>query len=125
MAPRGALGQETRPGTRIERRPLFPGHGAQSLIALKLVVLHLPPEKSEISPYSWAPCLWQLSSFLDQWARAKEAESSRGEEEVWIVEIMAVAGRKMTWSGQAKVGVEEEEAWIVTSPARPSPIRPQ
>ena len=124
MAPRGALGQETRPGTRIERRPLFPGHGAQSLIALKLVVLHLPPERSEISPHPWAPCLWEPSSFSDRWARAEEAKSIGGEEEVWIVEIMAVIEWKATWSGQAEAGVEEEEAWIVTSSMRPSPVSP-
>ena len=83
------------------------------------MVLHLPPERSEISPHPWAPCLWEPSSFLDRWAWAEEAESIGGEEEVWIVEIMAVIEWKATWSGQAEAGVEEEEAWIVTSPVGP------
>ena len=44
------------------------------------------------------------------------------------MEMMAVVGWKTTWSRQAEVGVEEEEAWIVTShdkglrtPKSPSP----
>ena len=48
-----------------------------------------------------------------------------GEEEVWIVEMTAVMGWKMTWSAQAEAGVEEEEAWIVTSLAHPSSVNPQ
>jgi len=36
------------------------------------------------------------------------------------VEMMAVIGWKTTWSEQAEAGVEEGEAWIVTSPACPS-----
>ena len=88
-------------------------------------MLHLPPERSEISPHPWAPCLWEPSSFLDRWAWAEEAESSGGEEEVWIVEIMAVIEWKTTWSGQAEAGVEEEEAWIVTSSVHPSLVGPQ
>ena len=48
-----------------------------------------------------------------------------GEEEVRIVEITAVMGWKMTWSAQAEAGVEEEEAWIVTSLAHPSSVNPQ
>ena len=47
------------------------------------------------------------------------------EEEVWIVEMMAVVGRKKTWFGQAEVGVEEEEAWIMTSSVHPSLVGPQ
>ena len=93
------MGQEARPGARIERRTLFLGHGAQSLITLKLVGLHLPPKRSEISPHPWALCLWQPFSFLDRWARAEEAESIGGEEEVWIVEMMVVVRWKTTWSG--------------------------
>ena len=120
MAPRGALGQEAKPGARIKHQPLFLGHGAQPLITLKLVGLHLTPERSEISPHPWASYLWQPSSFLGRWARAEKAESIGGEEEVWIVETMAVVGRKTTWSGQAEAGVEEKEAWIVTSPMHPS-----
>ena len=84
--------------------------------------LHLPPERNEISPHPWAPCVWQPSSFLDRWACVEEAESIWGEEEVWIVEIMVVIEWKTTWSGQAEAGVEEEEAWIVTSPMHPSPV---
>ena len=110
MAPCGALGQEARLGAQIECRSLFPGHGAQSLIALKLGGLHLPPERGEISPHPWAPCLWQPSSFLGRWARAKKVESIRKEEEVWIMEMMAVIGWRTTWSGQAEAGLEEEEA---------------
>ena len=34
-------------------------------------------------------------------------------------------GWKITWSEQAEAGVEEEEAWIVTSPVHPSSIGPQ
>ena len=126
MAPCGALGQEAKLGARIEHRPLFPGLDAQSLIVLKLVGLHLPPERSEISPRPWALCLWQPSSFLDWWARAEEAESIGGEEEVQIVEMVVLIRWKMTWSGQTEAGVvKEEEAWIVTSLARPSPVGPQ
>ena len=106
MAPRGALGQKAKPEAMIECRPLFPGRGAQSLIALKLVGLHLPPERNEISPHPWAPCVWQPSSFLDRWACVEEAESIWGEEEVWIVEMMAVVRPKTTWSRQAEAGVK-------------------
>ena len=41
------------------------------------------------------------------------------------MEMMAVIGWKMTWSEQAEAWVKEEEAWIVASPARPSPVGPQ
>ena len=41
------------------------------------------------------------------------------------MEMMAVIGWKTTWFEQAEAGVEEEEAWIVTSPARPSSVGPQ
>ena len=126
MAPCGVLGQEARLGARIEHRPLFPGLDAQSLIVLKLMGLHLPPERSEISPRPWALCLWQPSSFLDRWARAEEAESIGGEEEVQIGEMVAVIGWKTTWSRQTKAGAKkEEEAWILTSPTHPSPVGPQ
>ena len=120
MAPCGALGQRARPGVQVEHQPPFPGLDAQSSIVLKLVGLRLPPEGSEVSPRPWAPCLWQPSSFLDRWARANEAELIGGEEEVQIVEMVAVIGWKTTWSGQTKAGAEEEEeARIVTSPVGP------
>ena len=41
------------------------------------------------------------------------------------MEMIAVIGWKMTWFEQAKAGVEEEEAWIMTSPTHPSPVGPQ
>ena len=91
--------------------------GARLLIVLKLVGLHLPFKRSETSPYPWALCLWKPSSFLDQQAEKVE--------EVWTVETMVMIGWKMTWSGQIEAWAEEEEAWIVTSPAHPSPIDPQ
>ena len=120
MAPHEALGQEAKPRVQVEHRPPFPGLDAQSSIVLKLMGLHLPSQRSEISPCPWAPCLWQPSSFLDQWARAEKAESIGGEKEVQIVEMVAVIGWKTTWSGQTKAGAEEEkEAWIVTSPVGP------
>ena len=56
---------------------------------------------------------------MDRWAQTEEAESIGGEEEVWIMEMMAVVGRKTSWSGQAEAGVEEEEVWIVASPVGP------
>ena len=124
MAPHGALGQEARPGARTERRPPFLGPGARSLIALKLVRLHLPPEMSKISPHPWASCLWKPSSFSDRGARAEEAESIGKKEKVWTEETMAVIGWKMTLSKQAETGVEEEEVWIVASPVRPSSVGP-
>ena len=120
MAPHGALGQEARPGARTKWQPLFLGLGARFLIVLKLVRLHLPPERSEISPHSWASYLWKPSSFSDWRARAEKAESTKKEEEVWTMEMMAVIGWKTTWSEQAEAGVEEEEAWIVTSSVHPS-----
>ena len=79
-------------------RLLFLGPGARFLIVLKLVGLHLPPERSKISPHPWALCLWKLSSFLDRRVQAKEVESTKEEEEVWTMEMMAVIGWKMTWS---------------------------
>ena len=106
-------------------RLLFLGPGARFLIVLKLVGLHLPPERSEISPHPWALCLWKPSSFLNRRARADEARSVEGEEEVWTVEMMALIGWKMTWSKQAEAWVEEEEAWIMASLVRPSPVGPQ
>ena len=57
---------------------------------------------------------------MDRRAQVEEVESIVEEEEVWIVGMIAVVGQKMTWSRQAKAGVEEE-AWIVASPARPFP----
>ena len=87
--------------------------------------LHLPPEKSEISPHPWALCLWKPSSFLNRRARAKEAKSTGKEKEVWTEEMMAAIGWKMTWSEQAEAGVKEEEVWIVASPVHPSPVGPQ
>jgi len=92
MAPRGALGQEARPGARTEWQPLFLGLGARLFIVSKLVRLHLPPERSDISPHPWAPCLWKPSSFSDWRARAEEAESTGNEEEVWTEEMMAELG---------------------------------
>ena len=59
---------------------------------------------------------------MDQRAQAKEAESIGEEEEVWTVEMMVMIGWKMTLSGQTETWAEEKEAWIVVSPARPSPI---
>ena len=50
---------------------------------------------------------------------------TKKEEEVWTMEMMAVIGWKTTWSEQAEAGVEEEEAWIVTSQVRHSPVGPQ
>ena len=82
MAPREALGREAKPRVQVEHRPLFPDLDAQSLIALKPTGFHLPFERSEISPHQWGPSLWQPSSFLDRWARAKKAWSIEGEEEV-------------------------------------------
>ena len=38
---------------------------------------------------------------------------------------MAAIGWKMTWSEQAEARVEEEEVWIVASPACPSLVSPQ
>ena len=84
------MGQEARLRARTEWRLLFLGPGARFLIVLKLVGLHLPSERSEISPHPWALCLWKLSSFLD-----RQVEE---EEEVWTAEMMAVIGWKMTWS---------------------------
>ena len=84
---------------------------------MKLVGLHLPPERSEISPHPWALCLWKLSSFLD-----RQVEE---EEEVWTVEIMAMIRWRMTWSRQIGAWAEEEEAWIKTSLAHPSLVDPQ
>ena len=46
-------------------------------------------------------------------------------EEVRIVGMIAVVGRKTTWFGQAEAGVKEQEAWIMTSPAHPSLVGPQ
>ena len=77
---------------------LFLGPGARFLFVLKLVGLHLPLEKSEISPHPWALCLWKPASFFNRQARADEARSVEGEEEVWTVEMMASIGWKMTWS---------------------------
>ena len=103
-------------------RLLFLRPGARFLIVLKLVGLHLPPERNEISPHPWALCLWKPSSFLDRWARTNEAGLAEVEEGVWTMEMMASIRWKMTWSEQAEAWVEEEEAWIVASLARPSPI---
>ena len=86
-------------------RLLFLGPGAQFLIVLKLVGLHLPPKRNEISPHPRALCLKKPSSFLDRRARAEEAESTEEEQEVWTVEMMAMIGWKMTWFEQA-------EAWL-------------
>ena len=58
---------------------------------------------------------------MDRRARAEEAKSTKEEEEVWTEEMMAVIGWKMTWYERAETWVKEEEAWIVASPARPSP----
>ena len=119
-------GKKPSLGRRLSVDLFFPGLNAQSSIVLKLVGLRLPSKRSEISPHPWAPCLWQPSFFLDRWARAKEAESIGGEEEVQIVEMVVLIRWKMTWSGQTEAGAEEEkEAWIVTSPVRPSPAGPQ
>ena len=63
-------------------RLLFLGPNARFSIVLKLVGLHLPPKRSEISPSPWALCLWKPSSFLD-----RQAEE---EEKVWTVEMMAL-----------------------------------
>ena len=57
-------------------------------------------------------------------ARTEEAESAEEEKEVWIVEMMTSIRWNMTWSEQAEAWVEEEEAGIVASPARPSPVGP-
>ena len=92
---------------------------------MKLVELHLPPERSEISPHPWALCLWKPFSFLDRRARVDEARLAEGEEGVWTVEMMALIEWKITWSEQAEAWVEEEEAWTVASPRRPSPVDPQ
>ena len=116
--------QKARLGARTEWRPFFLGLGARFLIVLKLVRLHLPPERSEISPHSWAPYLWKPFSFSDWRARAEEAELTGKEEEVWTEEMMATIGWKMTRFEQAEAGVEEEEVWIVASPVRPSPVGP-
>ena len=102
----------------------FLGPGARFLIVLKLIELHLPPKRTKISPNPWALCLWKPSSFLNRLARADEASSAEGKEEVWTVEMMALIGWKMTWFEQTVAWVEEEEAWIVASPARPSPVGP-
>ena len=40
------------------------------------------------------------------------------------MEMMALIGWKMTWFEQVEVWVEEEEAWIVASPAHPFPVGP-
>ena len=103
----------------------FLGPGARFLIVLKLVELHLPPKRTKISPHPWALCLWKPSSFSNRRAWAEEARSTEKEEEVGIVEMMAVSGWKKIWSEQAEAGVEEGKAWIVTSLARPSPVSPQ
>ena len=110
---------------QIVWRLLFLAFGARFLVVLKLFELHLPPERSEISPHPWALCLWKPSFFSDRRARAEEAESVEEEEEVWTVEMMALLGWKMTWSEQAEAWVEEEEAWIVASSVRPSLVGPQ
>ena len=87
-------------GARLEAqivwRLLFLGPSARFLVVLKLVGLHLPLKRSEISPHPWALCLWKPSSSLDWWAWAEEAESAEEEEEVWTVEMMASIGWKMT-----------------------------
>ena len=62
---------------------------------------------------------------MDRRARAEEAESIEEEEEVLTVEMMAMIGWKMTWSGQIKAWAEEEEPWVVTSPTHPSSVSPQ
>ena len=62
---------------------------------------------------------------MDRRARAEEAESIEEEEEVLTVEMMAMIGWKMTWSGQIKAWAEEEEPWVVTSPTHPSLVDPQ
>ena len=72
---------------------------------------------SRISPHARAPYLWKPFSFLDR--RAEE------EEEVWTVETMAVMRWKMTWSKQIEAWAEEGEAWVVISPAHPSPVGSQ
>ena len=41
------------------------------------------------------------------------------------MEMMAMIGWKMTWSGQIKAWAEEEEPWVVTSPTHPSLVDPQ
>ena len=81
---------------RIVWRLLFLASGARFLVILKLFGLHLPPERSEISPHPWALCLWKPSSFLDRRAQADEAGLTEGEEGVWTVEMMALIGWKMT-----------------------------
>ena len=77
-------------------------------------MLYLPPERSGISPHPQALCLWKPSSFL-----GRQAE---GEEEVWIVEMIALIGWKTAWSEQAEAWGEDEEAWIVASPAHASSV---
>ena len=91
-------------------RLIFPGPGAQLLIILKLVRLHLPPKRSGISPHPQALYLWKPSSFLDRRA-----------ERVWTVETMAAMRWKMTWSRQVKAWAEDGEVWVVISPVYPSP----
>ena len=99
MAPRKALGQGAKLGAWVEDRPLLPGLNAQSLIALKPARLHLHPGRSEISPHPWASCSWKPFSFLDRQAQAEEVGSIVEEEEVRIVGMIVVVGRKTTWSG--------------------------
>ena len=92
------MGQEAKPRAWTEWRLLFLSPSARFLVVSKLVELHLPPGRSETSPYPWAPCLWKPSSFLDRRTRVKEAESTEEEEEVWTEEMMAAIRWKMTWS---------------------------
>ena len=57
--------------------------------------------------------LWKTSSFLGRQAK-QEGEV-----------LMAAIGRMMTWSKRVRAWKGEGEAWVVTSPAHPSPAGPQ
>ena len=124
MAPRGALGQQAKPQARIEHRPLCPSLDAQSLVAFELAGLHPSLEMCETSPNPLAPYPWKSSSSLGRWAQAEEVKSIGQVQEVWIGERVAMIGKEKTWSEQAEAVGDEEEGWIVTSLAHPSPAGP-
>ena len=73
-----------------------------------------------MAPYPLNP-----SSSLGRWAQAEKAESIGEGREVWIGGRMAMIEKGKTWSKQAKAVGEEEESWVATSLAHPSPAGPQ
>ena len=82
MAPRGALGRETKHFPRIRHRSLSPGFDARSLTIFELAGLRPSPERIEIFPHPWVPYPWNSSFSLSQWVPAEEVEQIEEEQEV-------------------------------------------